>query len=191
MDIKTLEALGVSAADLQERIVEQAVHALLYSSGFDDEGDESTYASKFKQQVEKRVQQAVDAKIAALAAEHVLPRVGEMIEAANMMKTNAYGEPKGEPMTFKEYIASRAEVYMSEKVDFYGKSKEESGNDYNWRESGPRLTVLMKLYIKDTLEKSAKNAINDVNKVIAKNIEQAAKDAITSCAASLKVAATV
>jgi hypothetical protein len=30
-----------------------------------------------------------------------------------------------------------------------------------------------------------------VNKVIAKNIEQAAKDAITSCAASLKVAVTI
>ncbi|WP_236170529.1 hypothetical protein, partial [Pseudomonas parakoreensis] len=73
---------------------------------------------------------------------------------------------------------------MSEKVDYHGQSKDESKDSYNWRESGPRLTVLMKLYIKDTLEKSAKSAINDVNKVIAKNIEQAAKDAITSCAAS-------
>ncbi|MCS3467120.1 hypothetical protein M2401_000841 [Pseudomonas sp. JUb42] len=191
MDIKTLEALGVSATYLQERIVEQAVHALLYSTGFDEDGDESSYASKFKQQVEKRVQEAVDLKIAALAAEHVLPRVGEMIEAANMMKTNAYGEPKGDPMTFKEYIASRAEVYMSEKVDYNGKSREESKDTYNWRESGPRLTVLMKLYIKDTLEKSAKNAINDVNKVIAKNIEVAAKDAIQACAAAIKVSATI
>ena len=191
MDIKTLEALGVSATELSDRIVDQAVHALLYSTGFDEEGDESSYASKFKQQVEKRVQEAVDTKIAALAAEHVLPRVGEMIESADMRRTSYYGEPKGEPMTFKEYIASRAEVYMSEGVDYNGQSKEESRDSYNWRESGPRLTVLMKMYIKDTLEKSAKNAINDVNKVIAKNIEQAAKDAIASCAASLKVAATI
>lgn len=191
MDIKTLEALGVSATELSDRIVDQAVHALLYSTGFDEDGDESSYASKFKQQVEKRVQEAVDTKIAALAAEHVLPRVGEMIEAADMRKTSHYGEPKGEPMTFKEYIASRAEVYMSEDVDYNGQSKEESRDSYNWRVSGPRLTVLMKMYIKDTLEKSAKYAINDVNKVIAKNIEQAAKDAIASCAASLKVAATI
>lgn len=191
MDIKTLEALGVSATELSDRIVEQAVSALLYSTGFDEDGDESSYASKFKQQVEKRVQEAVDTKIAALAAEHVLPRVGEMIEAADMRRTSSYGEPKGEPMTFKEYIASRAEVYMSEKVDYNGQSKEESRDSYHWQESGPRLTVLMKMYIKDTLEKSAKSAINDVNKVIAKNIEQAAKDAITSCAASLKVAATI
>lgn len=78
-------------------------------------------------------------------------------------------------MTFKEYIASRAETYMSEKVNVSGQSKDESG-DYNWRESGPRLTVLMKLYIKDSLEKSAKfPLINDVNKVIAQNIEQSSQ----------------
>jgi hypothetical protein len=34
MDIKTLEALGVSAECLSERIVDQAVKALLYSTGF-------------------------------------------------------------------------------------------------------------------------------------------------------------
>ena len=118
-----------------------------------------------------------------------------MIESADMRLTSRYGEPKGDPMTFKEYIASRAETYMSEDVDYNGTSKDElaakGSSTYDFRSSGPRLTVLMKLYIKDTLEKSAKAAINDVNKVIAKNIEQAAKDAITSCAASLKVAATI
>lgn len=191
MDIKTLEALGVSPKELEERIVDQAVQALLYSTWSDEDGEEFSRASKFKQQVEKRVQEAVDEKIAALAAEHVLPRVGEMIEQANMQKTNGYGEPKGEPMTFKEYIAHRAESYMSEEVDFNGKSRAESKDSYNWRASGPRLTVLMKLYIQDTLEKHAKAAVSDVNKVIAKNIEKAAKDAITAAAASIKVAASV
>lgn len=191
MDIKTLEALGVSPAELSDRIVDQAVQSLLYSTGFDEDGDESSYASKFKQQVEKRVQEAVDAKIAALAAEHVLPRVGEMIESANMRKTSQYGEPKGEPMTFLEYIASRAEVYMSEDVDYHGQSKEESKDSYSWRKSGQRMTVLMKLYIQDTLEKHAKSAISDVNKVIAKNIEQAARDAITAAASAVKVSVSV
>lgn len=191
MDIKTLEALGVSATDLADRIVQQAVHTLLHSVGYDEDGEEFSQSSRFQQQIQQRVKDAVDQKIDAMFAEHVLPRVGEIIESADMRKTSSYGEPKGEPMTFKEYIASRAETYMSEKVDYNGNSKDESRDSYNWRESGPRLTVLMKLYIKDSLEKSAKSAINDVNKVIAKNIEQAAKDAITSCAASLKVAATI
>lgn len=103
-----------------------------------------------------------------------------------MMQTNRYGEPKGEPMTFKEYIAYRAENYMSEDVDYHGKSKSEG--DYNWRSCGPRLTVLMRNYIKDSMEAAAKSAVTDINKVIANNIEKAAKDAIALTAANIKVA---
>jgi len=189
MDIATLEALGVNKEDLADRIVDQAVNALLSYSGFGPDGDdeEVRYETKFKREIEKRVQASVDAKIAALAAEHVLPRVGEMIEQADMRRTNGYGEPKGPSMTFKEYIASRAEAYLSESVDYHGKSKAESSDSYNWRSEGPRLTVLMRGYIRDMLEKHAKAAVNDVNKVIAANIEKAAKDAIAAAASAIKV----
>jgi len=188
MDIATLEALGVNKEDLAERIVDQAVSVLLSSTGFDPETEEEVrYESRFKKEIEKRVQQAVDTKIAALAAEHVLPKVGEMIEQADMRKTNNYGEPVSPPMTFKEYIAHRAEAYMSEDVNHNAQTKAESGDSYNWRSSGPRLTVLMSMYIRTTLETHAKAAVTDVNKVIAKNIEKAAKDAINAAVANLKV----
>ncbi|OZI56766.1 hypothetical protein [Bordetella genomosp. 4] len=191
MDIKTLEALGVSVEDLADRIVDQAVSVLLSSTGFDpDSEEEFSYESRFKREIEKRVQESVDAKIAALAAEHLVPRVGEMIENADMRQTNRYGEPVTPKMTFKEYIAARAETYMTEDVDHNAKSKAESGDSYNWRASGPRLTVLMRTYIRETLEQHAKAAVTDVNKVIAKNIENAAKDAITAAAQAIKVTAT-
>ena len=83
MDIKTLEALGVSAECLSERIVDQAVQALLYSTGFNpDTEEEVTYKNKFKKAIEEKIQQTVDAKIAAIADVHILPRVGELIESA-------------------------------------------------------------------------------------------------------------
>lgn len=187
MDITTLNALGISPEELGDRIVDQAVAALLSSTGFNPDTEEETrYESRFKREIEARIQKAVDEKIAALAAEHLIPRVGEMIEKANLRKTSNYGEPKGEPMTFIEYIANRAEAYMSEKVNSAGKTKEES--DYQWREAGPRLTILMRGYIQDTLEKHAKAALTDVNKVIAANLEKAARDAIQSAANGLKVA---
>jgi hypothetical protein len=77
---------------------------------------------------------------------------------------------------------------MSEDVDHNGKSKSESNDSYNWRVSGPRLTVLMRTYIHETLATHAKAAVTDVNKVIAKNIEKSALDAIKAAAESLKVA---
>lgn len=188
MDIKTLESLGINPAELGDRIVDQAVDALLNSTGFNPETEEETsYESKFQREIQKRIQQAVDAKIAALAEVHLIPRVGEMIESANMMRTNQYGEPKGEPLTFKEYIAMRAEAYMSEPVNYNGQSKSESNDSYNWRVDGPRLTVLMRSYIRETLEKHAKAAVTDVNKVIATNIGKAAQEAITAAAAAIKV----
>jgi len=189
MDIKTLEALGVSAEDLAERIIDQAVHALLYSTGFNPETEEEvTYENKFKKAIEAKIQQTVDLKIAAIASEHILPRVGEMIEQANMRQTSKYGEQKGEPMTFKEYLAYRADAYMTEEVNLQGQSKNECSDSYSWRSKGPRMTVLMRNYVKDSMESAAKAAVTDINKVIAKNIEKAAKDAIASTVANLKVA---
>lgn len=186
MDIKTLEALGIDKEDIAQRIVDQAVESLMRSTGYNpDEDHEVTYESRFKREIEKRLQEAVDKKIGNLAEVHLVPRVGELIEKANLQKTNQYGEKKGEPMTFIEYIASRAETYMSEDVDMNGKSKAEG--DYNWRASGPRLTVLMRMYIRDTLENHAKKAVTDVNTVIAKNIAKAAQDAISAASAALKV----
>lgn len=195
MDIKTLEALGVSPEELGNRIVNQAVEALLSSTGFNPDTEEETrYESRFKREIEARIQKAVDEKIAALAAVHLLPRVGEMIEQADMRKTNNYGEPKGPSLTFKEYIASRAESYMSEDVNNEGYSQEEYtakgryGSD--WRKSGPRLMVLMKNYIHSHLEDHAKAAVNDVNKAIAKGLSAAAQQAITAAANSIKVSIT-
>ena len=188
MDIKTLEALGVSPEDLAERIIDQAVNALLYSTGFNQDAEEEvTYESKFKNAIEAKIQQTVDQKISAIASEHVLPKVGDLIEQANMRQTSKYGEPKGDPMTFKEYIAYRADAYMTEDVNLQGQSKNECSDSYSWRSQGPRMTVLMRNYVKDSMESAAKAAVTDINKVIAKNIEKAAKDAIASTVEHLKV----
>ena len=196
MDIKTLESLGINPETLGGRIVDQAVESLLSATGFDPDSEQETrYESRFKKAIEARIQKAVDEKIAALAAVHLVPRVGELIEKADMRKTNRYGEPQSPSMTFKEYIAHRAETYMTEEVDHFGRSKAdlEAKNEstYNWRSCGPRLTVLMKIYIKESMEKAAKAAVTDVNAVIAKNIEKAAKDAIASAASAIKVGVSV
>ena len=188
MDIETLKALGINPEDIAERIVDQAVEALLSYTGFNEDGECAvSYETRFRKEIAAKVQKTVDSKIYALAEQHIVPKVGEMIESANMRKTNQYGEPVSAPMTFKEYMASRAEAYMSETVNDSGKSKAEYGDGYSWKAEGPRLTVLMRTYIRETLEKSAKAAVNDVNAVIAKNIAKAAQDAISSTAAALKV----
>ena len=191
MDIKTLQALGISPETLGDRIVDQAVETLLSATGFDPEYDqEVSYASRFQKEIASRIQKAVDAKIAALAEEHLVPKVGELIENSDLRKTNSFGEPTSPSMTFKEYLASRADVYMSENTDWQGRSKDEAtarNDGHNWKVAGPRLVVLMQLFIKESMEAAAKSAITDINKVIAKNIEQAAAAAIAAAANAVTV----
>ena len=68
MDINTLKALGISPEELGSRIVDQAVETLLNTTGFNPDTEEETrYESRFKREIEARVKQAVDDKIAALA----------------------------------------------------------------------------------------------------------------------------
>lgn len=187
MDIKTLESLGLNLETLGDRIVDQCVSVILHGTSFDPDTEEPVcYDTKFKNEIRKRIQDAVDAKIAAVAGEHILPKVGELIEHAEFREHSRYGEPTGPALTFKEYIAARAGKYMSENVNYEGRSKEEA-TEYSWKAEGPRLTVLMRLHIRETLEKHTKIAMSDVNKSIAKNIESAARDAITAAAAAIKV----
>lgn len=188
MNIEMLKSLGISPEELGNRIVDQCVESLLSGAGFDPDTEQETrYETKFKREIEARIKAAVDAKISAIAAEHLIPRVGEMIEKADMRKTNAWGEAVSAPMTFKEYIAHRAEAYMSEDVNYEGKSKEDKGDSYNWKSCGPRLLVLMRNYIRETMETHAQAAVIDINQVIAKNIQKSAQDAIASATAALKV----
>ncbi len=196
MNTNTLELLGMSAEELGDRIIDRAVEVLLSGRGFDPEdGEETRYETKFKKEIDARIQRAVDAKISSLAEIHLIPRVSELIEKADLHKTNRFGEPLSGPLTFKEYLAERAEKFMIEDVNYLGKSKAEleakGESTYDWRSAGPRLTVLMKLHIKDSLEKVSKEALVDVNKAIATSIQNAAKTAITQAANALKISISV
>jgi hypothetical protein len=87
-------AVLINPEDLAERIVDQAVESLLNYTGFNEDGERvGSYETRFRKDIEAKVQKTVDANIAALAEQHIVPRVGEMIEGANMRKTNQYGEP--------------------------------------------------------------------------------------------------
>jgi hypothetical protein len=114
-----------------------------------------------------------------------------MIESCNMRQTNAYGEPKGPSMTFKEYLAHRAQTYMTEDVDSSGRSKadlETKGEStYNWRNAGPRLATMMRAHIAAELERNAKAALASVNEEVVKSLQKAAIDAIQKTASAVKV----
>jgi len=188
MDLQSLEALGISAEDLTNRIVDKAVDCLLSETAFDEDDDEYVVPTDLKRRLDKAVKAQVDTKIAALAEQHVLPRVSEMIENLTLQETNKWGEKTGASLTFIEYLTQRADAYMQEPVNHNGKTKAEE--TYNWSKSTSRVAYLINSHLHYSIEAAMKAALKDANSSIAKGLEDAVKTALQQATARLKVAVT-
>lgn len=189
MDIATLEALGINKEDLQQRVVDQIVESLLTKTSVDDE-DRAYYGeSEFSRDLKVLVKTSIDKKVADLAEKFVLPDVEKYIEELTIQTTNQYGEKRGEPITFVEYLVHRAKDYMQEQVDSSGKSK---GTDsYSWTGKQTRITYLINSHLHYSIETAMKNSLSIATGEIARGIHETARIKLNEIAANLKVGVTV
>lgn len=181
-----IEALGFSAEELQERVIERCCDRLLHGTGWDDDGEPTAVDTRFKQKLHARIKERIDQAIDAIAAEHVLPNVSEYIENLTLQETNRWGEKQGKPVTFVEYLVQRAEAYLNEKVDAEGHSKEETRHSY-WSGKQTRVTHLVHLHLHYSIETAMKKAIEQANVAIVGGLEQTVKLKLAELSQSLKV----
>lgn len=170
-----LKAIGITEADLVDRVVDQLVHNILYSRGSDDEGKEFRFASTTKKELDARIVSLINEKVTAIADEHIKPNVNAMIEGIVIQKTNQYGEKDGKPVTFIEYLVGRAERYMVEEVNSEGKSKAESGDSYNWRKAGTRVAMMLDKHLHYSISTAMEQALKSANSQIATGIAETVK----------------
>jgi hypothetical protein len=183
----TLESLGFSKEDLQERVIDQICSQVLSGKTYDEDGNEEWSDSQFKRKLDERIKAQVEASISAMAAAHVLPNVGQYIENLMLQETNKWGEAKGTKVTFVEYLVQRAEAYIQEQVDYDGKSKSEK-DSYNWSGRTTRIAYLVNAHLHYHIETAMKEALKNANSVIVGGIEAAAKAGLQQALAGLKVA---
>ena len=190
MDLKSLEALGITTEDLINRIVDKATQDLMTSVGYNyDTDEEFTTRSTLARQLDKKIKDHIDAKVGELADKHILPRVTEMIENITIAKTNTWGERTGEKYTFIEYLTKCAENYMTAEVNYEGKTKDQSGG-YSWSKSGTRVAVMIDKHLHYSIETAMKNALAQANSTIATGLQGAVKIALENATEKLKVAVT-
>lgn len=185
-----LQQLGFTQEELQDRVVERICEQLLTSIEYDAEGDEYPASSRFQSAIKDLIKKRVDETISAMAERYVLPNVAKYIEELTLQQTNSWGEKKGEPVTFIEYLVGRAQAYMQEEVNHEGKSQKEAGN-YGW--SGARqtrITHLINRHLQYSIETAMKNALNVATGEIAKGIHETAKIKLNEIASSMKVSVT-
>lgn len=183
----TLESLGLSKEEVADRIIDKLSNSLLYSYYLDEDGNEThSTPTKFQQEMQERVISKINSSIEEIAAKHVLPNVAGYVETLCLQETSKWGEAKGKPVTFLEYLAARAEAYMTELVDFDGKGKSEN-NGYSWSGKQTRLTHLVHKHLHHSIETAMKDALGIVAKKVVPALETTVKIQLTQIANDLKM----
>lgn len=186
MSSLTIEALGLTKDELAERIVDRAAAQLLETVYVDDDGEENSKCSDFHRQMKDRIKARIDHSIDEIAARNVLPNVASYIEGLCLQETNKWGEKVGSPVTFTEYLVGRAEAYLTETVNYEGKTKGESGG-FSWSGTQTRLTHLIHKHLHFGVEAAMKEAVKNANAVIVGGLEQAVRIKLHEIASALKV----
>lgn len=186
----TLESLGLSKEQLQEMLLEKMVEQALVGISYDDEGDAYRTDTSFATQLKKRVREQIDASINALAAQHVLPNVAQYIENLTLQATTSWGEKKGEPMTFVQYLTSRAEAYMQEQVDFDGKAKGQDSYG-SWTGKQTRLVHLIHQHLHYTIQEAVKTGLGIGQKAVAEAIQSTVKAQLANMVTQFKLGVEV
>ena len=183
----TLESLGISKEAIEQKLVEHLAEQLLTEIQYDyDDDSEYLARSQLAKKLDALIKQHIDKTINALAEKHILPNVSSYIENLTLQTTNQWGEKKGAPVTFIEYLTQRAEDYMQEKVNFEGKSKAESGG-YSWSGTQTRITHLVHQHLHYSIENAMKDALKVATSSIAVGLQETVKVKLAEVSQKLKV----
>lgn len=190
MDIEQLKQLGITVESLQERIIERISDQILNSTWVDEDGDETKRPSQLHAKLIELVKKRIDAAINRIAEIHVLPRVTDYVENIVITETNGWGEKNGKTFTFIEYLVSRAEHYLTEKVNYEGKGKYEA-KDYSWSGSQTRITHLVNNHLHYSIETAMKEALKIATSAISTGIQETVKIKLGEISSTLKCAVTL
>lgn len=184
-DPATLEALGFTKEEIAQRVVDTIVRDLTQSRHEDEDGESWFGESDFKRGIDKAVQARIDAEVTRTADEFIAPKIAELIDGCTLQQTNQWGEKRGAPITFIEYLVQRAEAYMTEPVSYDGKAKPESGS-YSFTAKGTRVAYMIDKHLNYHIEAAMKQALSEANASIAKGLNEAVRTAISGLQVQMK-----
>ncbi len=170
-----LQELGLSQDEIRQRVIDKMADELFRSEHVGD-GDVYYRESDLKKDLDKMVSERIDKKIGEMFEKHCAPHVEKQIEEIVLQETNSWGEKTGKakPIGIIEYIVQRIDHFITEQVDYNGKSKREV-NDYGWSGKTTRIAFMINHHLQYNVETAVKQALRTANSQIAKGIEEAVK----------------
>ena len=179
----SLEALGLSKAEVLELVANKLVESAMREYATDDEGNPYPNPTKFSRVLSQQVAAKVDAAVARAADAYLKPVLAEGLDKFRIPQTNRYGEPQREPMTFIEYLAARADTYLTEMVDHNGKTQQQGG----YQCSTSRVAYMVHEHLNFRIKAEMTNALKAANDRIVEGIEATVKAKLAEVSAALKV----
>ena len=190
-----LEDLGIEISE--EKVLECAAELIarnamsdvgrgLYEEPADVLGDVSD-TGHFRERLEKRVNEKIDEAIDNVAAKHVLPNIEEFIEGYCLQKTNEWGEAKGEPKTFTEYLVERTTQWIGEEVDHEGKAKN-SRDSYHWRSKSTRMAFYVDKHLHFHMQRAMEAVVKSALPTLEKGLNEALAGNIKKALEQIRVA---
>lgn len=181
------EMLGLTKEQMMDRVIDSMADKIMKETiETTDEDGETTWTKGFNTQLNKLVQETADDRLKCIKEENILPKLDELIFGVILQKTNDWGEKKGEPVTFVEYLTAQAEAYMQEMVDGNGKNKAESNNSY-WSGRTTRLVYLIDKSMANHFHKVSQELNRHAREALAETLSETMKSYLTEAAGNMKV----
>lgn len=187
----TLESLGLTEEEIQNRIVDKVCDRILSNRYFayEDEDDEETSEgftgdSPFRKEIEKRINQGIEDKFRELADQHIMPYITRRFENLLITMTNQFGERKGEQYTLVEYLTKLTEDYMLEDVDRHGYPKKDG--DYSFKSQGTRIAYAVDSFLAEKMETAMNEVISSGGKTLAQGLLEVCQKQMANVATNLK-----
>jgi len=178
-----LESLGFTKEELQERVIERIVDKFLTDRICGEDGEylgDSQIARKLQEAIKDKTREAV----ATIAEKQVLPKISTHIENLVLTETNTWGESKSE-YTFREYLVRECERWMTEKVNFEGKSKSQCS--FSFSASQTRLAHMVHQHLHYEIDKAVKGALSDINSRLSSGLVDTVKIKLNDALKSMNV----
>ena len=164
MDLATLESLGITREEVLKRVVNQ-----ILSQEFKEE-DSDEFSMRVTRLVAKMVEKKFSEQTTAVLDKFMGEDLMKGLETYIIQKTNSWGERVGDPQTFRQYITSRAEAYLLEKVDRDGRTNDAYGD-----KNQTRGAWIISNAIGDNLRKILSEAMMNAQTVLAKSVTETVK----------------
>jgi len=180
--------LGLTPEILRDAVIERAAKMLIDRNDADfdeDYGWANSIQAKVDKMIADRIQTASQEAVDAAIAKHASPFIEGEIEKVVFLRTNEWGERKGAPKTFREFLIDRVEQYIVEPVNYDGKTKAQDG--YNFRQSSTRIAYMVDKHLHYEVEKAMKAAFTDLNSKVSEGLLGAVRLSLKAALDSLKV----